>query len=364
VTITFNAAEGNKGLQGHSGEVYAHTGVLTSESQTPSDWQYVKTDWGENTPETKLTQIGSNTYRLTITPSIREYYGVPADEVIEQIALVFRSGEPVGGGYREGKTESNGDIFVEVYEEDPGLILTIANPEMNDVLIQPSGQLNIRANTSVAATITITEEGNTLTSVEDATSINYNYTAPGDGDGILTVTATNGAASVSEDITYTVTAANPPIAELPPGAQLGAEDISDTRVRFVLEAPNKDFVYLKGSFNDFRYNGDFLMNQTPDGKFHWIEVDGFTDGDDILYQYAVDDEIFVADPYSELILDPFNDRFISERKFPNLPEHPERVSSEIISYFKKGGFTYNWEVDNFQPAVNTDLVFYELLVRL
>ena len=32
IVVYFNAAEGNKGLMGYTGEVYAHTGVITSES--------------------------------------------------------------------------------------------------------------------------------------------------------------------------------------------------------------------------------------------------------------------------------------------------------------------------------------------
>ena len=54
VTISFNAAEGNGGLSGYDGEVYAHTGVLTESSTGTADWKYVKTDWGENTHRESL----------------------------------------------------------------------------------------------------------------------------------------------------------------------------------------------------------------------------------------------------------------------------------------------------------------------
>ncbi|MCF8345097.1 MAG: hypothetical protein K9H13_10730, partial [Bacteroidales bacterium] len=58
VVLTFDAALGNGGLEGYDGDVYAHTGVITEESGSVTDWKYVKTDWGQNTPETKLERIG------------------------------------------------------------------------------------------------------------------------------------------------------------------------------------------------------------------------------------------------------------------------------------------------------------------
>jgi len=54
VEITFNAAQGSGGLAGYSGDVYAHTGVITNLSTGPSDWKYVKTNWGQNSEATKL----------------------------------------------------------------------------------------------------------------------------------------------------------------------------------------------------------------------------------------------------------------------------------------------------------------------
>ena len=47
VSIVFNAAEGNAGLAGYTGDVYVHTGVITDQSTSTSDWKYVKTEWGK-----------------------------------------------------------------------------------------------------------------------------------------------------------------------------------------------------------------------------------------------------------------------------------------------------------------------------
>jgi hypothetical protein len=68
VTITFDATQGTAGLKDYTGDVYAHTGVLTNLSSNSNDWRYVKTDWGENTPETKMTRESANQYSLADRP--------------------------------------------------------------------------------------------------------------------------------------------------------------------------------------------------------------------------------------------------------------------------------------------------------
>src|ERR1035437_7567455 len=80
VTVIFNATEGSGGLAGYTGDVYAHTGVITNNSVSSTDWKYVKTTWGQNTPDTKLTRIGQDLYSLKIKPSIRSYYLVTASD--------------------------------------------------------------------------------------------------------------------------------------------------------------------------------------------------------------------------------------------------------------------------------------------
>src|ERR1035437_8634226 len=100
--ITFDAAStlGNLGLKGYTGDVYAHVGVITSASTSSSDWKYVVTPWPSttnlllaNTAKNKLTSLGNDKWMLTITPSVRGYFGVPATETIQRIALVFRNAD-------------------------------------------------------------------------------------------------------------------------------------------------------------------------------------------------------------------------------------------------------------------------------
>ena len=76
IVITFDAKQGNGGMAGFSGVVYAHTGVITNNSTSNTDWKYTKGSWGTaNAPV--LTSIGNDKYTLSIS-DILAYYGVPS----------------------------------------------------------------------------------------------------------------------------------------------------------------------------------------------------------------------------------------------------------------------------------------------
>ncbi len=77
LTIYYDATQGTGGLEDFTGDVYAHTGVITDQSTDMGDWKYVKTAWGTNTAETKMTREETNLYSLVIGPSIRGYYAIP-----------------------------------------------------------------------------------------------------------------------------------------------------------------------------------------------------------------------------------------------------------------------------------------------
>lgn len=88
----FDAAQGTAGLKGYTGDVYAHTGVITDQSEKESDWRYAS-DWNVNVAKYKMTSLGNNKWELNITPDVRSYYGVPAGEKILKMAFVFRSSD-------------------------------------------------------------------------------------------------------------------------------------------------------------------------------------------------------------------------------------------------------------------------------
>ncbi|MBE6200832.1 MAG: hypothetical protein E7134_01420 [Rikenellaceae bacterium] len=97
-------------LADYSGNIYAHTGVLTSASADETDWKYVKHEWTENGDDCKLTKVEANLWKLTIKGGPRAFYGVPEGEQINTIMVVFRNED----GSKEVK-DNGADIKIPVY---------------------------------------------------------------------------------------------------------------------------------------------------------------------------------------------------------------------------------------------------------
>ncbi len=150
ITIIYDATRGSAGLVGED-VVYAHTGVITDKSDSPSAWRYVKTNWGENTPETRLTPLGNDRWMMRF--HIRSYYGVPETETIEQLAFVFRSADAA----RTGKTADGGDIFLPIYTR--GLNVSILSPAQTPVFLNAGDTLNVKALATQAERIVLRLNG-------------------------------------------------------------------------------------------------------------------------------------------------------------------------------------------------------------
>lgn len=355
VTITYNADQGNGALAGYSGDIYAHTGVITTSSTSGSDWQYVVTDWGENTPETQLTNISGDTWELTIDPSITDYYGVPQDDTILQMAFVFRNED----GSIVGKTEDEGDIFTNVYSNPYSITWNSPNTSQ---IFSIGDMIDIDA-VSLAAESLELSINDVVVSTETGTSITYSHEATTTGltEIKLEVTASDStyADSINVLVRETTTTAALPSADLKDGINY----IDDNTVTLVLYAPFKDFVFVNGSFSDWEFLPENQMYRTPDENRYWITLDNLTAGEEYAYQYNVDGDITIADPYADKILDPWNDSYISESTYPNLMPYPTGKAEGIVSTFQTAQTPYNWQVENFTRPDNEDLVIYELLVR-
>ncbi len=351
VTITFNAAEGNKGLMGYTGDVYAHTGVITSESANGSDWKYTKAEWSENKSECKLTSIGDNKFTLEITPSIREFYGVPEAEKINQLAFVFRNAD----GSKVGKTSSDGDIFKDVTTTN--ITVTINTPKASGVFeTGTSVDVSISATNSTGITIYVddVEVGSGSTNELETT-----FVAGTVGKHTFKAEATDGSSTVSQSLDFFVrsTVVNE---TMPSGLKRGVNAIDDESVTIVLFAPDKTFVHVIGEFNSWLPSDDYLMKK--DGDYFWLTINSLNKDTEYAFQFYIDGEIRIADPYTNKTLDP-DDQYISESVYPNLKDYPTGLTSHVASVFKINEDKYVWNVEEFTNPDVSKLVIYELHVR-
>jgi len=351
ITIVYDATKGTRGLVGAS-EVYAHTGVITENSNNPSDWRYVKTGWGVNTPETRLEPLGNDKWQIRF--HIKSYYGVSGTEKILQLAFVFRN----AASTREGKDVGNKDIFLPVYEQ--GLNVTFLMPTPIFPQLNDSVEVIAAGSRSVSLKLFIDNELK-LTVNED--TLRYTITATEYGKKRLKITAVDSSGAEKSLSTYYIVREPVTISALPDNVFDGINEINETTVTLVLHAPHKQFIYVIGDFNDFEADPLYDLNQTPDGQRWWITLNDLQPGREYLFQYLVDGSLKIADPYTDKVLDPVHDRQIQEQTYPNLTPYPSDKTTDIVSTMQTSQQPFNWQVTDFQKPPKQQLVIYELLVR-
>ena len=357
VTITFDAALGNAGLSDHNGDVYAHTGVITNLSTSNSDWKYTLAEWSENVDKAKMTSLGNNKYQLILTPSIRAFYEVPDNESIKKIAFVFRNAD----GSKEGKTSDGKDIFVDVIS----LSVSIINPTVQPYFIDAGSNFDLEVEGTEATSAVIKIDGTTVhTETNTPNSFIHNVTQTTAGVHEVVVEATDGNKTVTENFTY-ATRTSTAVEALPANMRDGINYINDNTVTLVLHAPYKSSVYTFGSFNNWkpvamkRTDSDINNSELR----YWITLTGLNSGQEYVFQYIVDEELKIADPYAEKISDPWNDKYIEDVTYPNLIDYPLDKTEGIAATFQTAQTPYNWQITDFTMPKNEDLVIYELLVR-
>lgn len=359
VTIYFDATQGTGGLEDCNCTVYIHTGVITNESTTPSDWKHVAMQWGVENPDWALTRVvgEENLYTFEITPSIREYYNIGDNEIVEKMAFAFRN----GNGSLEGKDVGGADIFYMVYDSNMGFTSSIQSPSQHSLIKEIGEIIEINAVSSTEATLTLTDNGQELASII-GTALSYDLVIASTGTHIVEFTANDGEETQVNSFTYVVPENKTPI-DPPVDYKDGITIIGDSSIYLQLYAPEKNYVFVIGSFNNWNFSTDYQLNISQDRNTHWILINGLNANEIHTFQYLVEGDIKIADPYSTLVLDPFNDPFIAETTYPNLPEYPTGKTTGIVSLVELGAPEYQWQVNDFERPEQEKLVIYELLIR-
>jgi glycosidase len=161
---------------------------------------------------------------------------------------------------------------------------------------------------------------------------------------------------------------NPPLTSIsrPEGIVDGVNVLNNNSITFSLQAPFKDFVYLIGDFNDWLVDTSYFMHCEDNGgtDVHWwLTIDDLDSQTEYAFQYFVDGEIRLADPYSEKILDPWNDQYISASVYPNLKPYPAGKTAEIVGTFQIDQPKYSWQTADYTRPEKTNLIIYEMLIR-
>ena len=356
LTIYFHADKGNQGLKDFTGDVYAHTGVITNLSTSSSDWKHVIGTWGNNTTQPKLTYQGNNTFKLVVGNARTFYQLTSESEQIQQLAFVFRNPD----GSKTGRDVGGADIFVQMYTGS--LSVAIASPSEEFLFAELNQNINVLAISSNSVSLELYKNEQLVSSTTND-SLNYSLTITETGKTLIVAIAKDGIGNETADSMYFVTRGNTVVEDLPAGVKPGINVVDNTTVILVLYAPNKSFAYLIGDFNNWLVDPNYEMKKTTDGNTFWIELQNLTPQAEYAFQYLVDGSIKVGDPYSEKILDPWNDGSIGNVVYPSLKKYPVGKTTGIVSVFQTGEEKYIWHNQTFQRPPKEKLVIYELLIR-
>lgn len=356
ITVFFDASEGNAALKGFSGEIYAHTGVITNQSTGPTDWKHVVGNWGMADARTLMTRVSEDLYSLSY--NIDDYYNLPPGEEVLRLAFVFRNVD----GSIVGRDADGSDIFYDLYPESDLLFITVFSPAQPGSIYQEHDSIFIDLRLSDTASLKIYD--NDLLIFDDLVDQASFYHQPaGPGFHKLYFEASSDT-TISIETDFYIISDNQVNEDAPEGIQNGLNYYTDTSFVFQLYAPQKSFVYLLCPANSYTVNDSFRLKQSLDKKSWWLELPRrlFEEGNNT-YQYQVDANLRIADPFSTVILDPDHDPFIQGEVMNTLPSYPSGMTSGIVTAFDLEKSAYDFEIDDFDKPSREKLVIYELLIR-
>lgn len=343
-------------LESYAGTIYAHTGATTDDT---NHWVNVVGSWGDNGTQPALTLVSGNTYSLDLTPTIRDFYSNPTG-TITGIDIVLRSSDA---------GTQTADLNIDV----GALQVTLFNPPSPEtvILVNSGGSTQVIAQSSIAADFELFVDGVSFHSQNNVTFYQSAAITAITSNKNCELVVTQGSLSITK--TFDILVNNTASQAMPGGLKDGINyDNGDaTKATLVLNAPLKDFVYVAGSFNSWDPDNTHAMKQDPGtGKF-WLELTGLTSGIDYTFQYWVADQtplsgsprlVKTADPFSTLVLSPFDDAGVPSSSFPNIPSYPSGQEREV-TWLKTGQSAYPWVVTNFSKPKKEDLIIYEILIR-
>jgi 1,4-alpha-glucan branching enzyme len=363
VAITVDVSKGNKALLNYSAtdKVYIHTGVILGNNPTP--WDSVPFTWGTANPAAKITSLGNDKYRFTIS-DIRALYKVPSNVPIKKIAFLFRD----EAGSTVQRNADGSDMYIQLYGSE--LASKFLEPATEPTFV-PKAELvqkNVGDNISVAyasnkaALLRLYYDGAKVQET-NGTLVDDNIVITTPGNHEIVATATAGAETTADTIRFFV-ASPVVIAPVPAGIRDGINyEPGDTSVVLVLYAPGKDRASVIGDFNNWTESSAYQMKMSPDAKRFWLRITGLEPGTEYGLQYLVNSTLRIAEPYAEKVLDPDNDSFIPSSVNPAPHQYPSGKTTGIVSIIQTAPATYTWQSTSFVRPDKRTMAVYELLLR-
>ncbi len=373
ITVDVNSTDSNCNGLNNPAKVYMHSGI--GDNANAFGFSVIG-NWGQDDGIGEMTSNGDGTFSITITP--QDYYGLTPEQAenATQIGIVFRNAD----GTEELKDDGCEDFIFPI----GSVLIDITQPTSDLVVVNSGSNLSVSANIIFQGSTTVmgsfevfynnvsVATGNcgfpacntSINNITESGTVRFVGTPPGSTE--------TGEASFDVVVVPTVVEQS-----MPSGMEDGINyDADPTKATLVISAPGKEFIQVAGSFNNYSPTNADVMKRDPSSGKYWLEINGLTPGQVETYQYWVFDTnpianspalVKTADPFSTLVLSPFDDPFIPNSSFPGLGaggayEYPSGQQREV-TVLQTGQTPYPWQVTNFQKPKKEDLIVYEVLVR-
>lgn len=158
---------------------------------------------------------------------------------------------------------------------------------------------------------------------------------------------------------------------MPAGALQGINYNADGSVTLVLydkdsKGASHDWCYAIGDFSDWKRRSEYAMKRDDAAGSWWITITGVQPGREYLFQYYLGSSdgsvVKTHDPYTEIVYDGSNDKYISSSTYPDLTPYPSGTSG-FVGAFCSGTPEYSWTDGSFRVADVNDLLIYEMHLR-
>ena len=357
ITITFQGSSINEGTWGVVGNALYLWSWSYDLNDTNSLDCPTNGTWTSSNAANQLTyNSGNDTYTITFIPNT--FYNRTG---IGRIGFLIKAKDGTGD-------KKSQDIYSEVGSFQANLVTPAQN---SNTIISSGGNLSITANnTNGPANYVLLANGVQINTFSGS-SYSYNDTNITTSKAYeLLITQASVTFSKKFNVIInpgTISQAIP--AGLVDGINYNPSDA--TKATLVLSAPGKDFIYVAGTFNNYQPTLAYAMKKDPNSGRFWLEITGLISGQNYNYQYWVVDQtpianspsvVKTADPFSTLVLSPYDDPWTPASTYPNIPTYPAGQEREV-TVLQTGQTPYNWTNTSFTKPKKDDLVIYEALVR-
>jgi len=305
---------------------------------------------------------------------------VPTDQTIETLHYVVNTGTPGTPGTYWGKNtgDSNWNITLSQGQItavfiNPVIDNRFGDPRRTPVFMANGDSLNIIGtagtnNTEVDSLKLFINQEQVYADTSD--TLYYTFYAEEFYSGSIELILVATDISESADTANAFILINPTIQDspLPEGLTDGINYLDEQTVVLSLMAPFKEFIYVIGDFNDWIVDTTYYMRRhevSVDSVHWWLQIDGLNPGQEYSFQYLVDGNLRIADPYTAKVLDPWHDQEIIDKGlYPDLKPYPMGKTSEPVAIIQTNQPEFNWSHrETFERPEQHELVIYELLIR-